>query len=334
MNFSRYLFSGGASVALCLAFVACGDDVSSPNSLNYEQPGEPIAKVDTSLLRKDVYEGGGSECAVPLPEDSLTANELDAQSARALAKKYAYGFDEDEYVVRPSCGGGAYRDIHLYINSRIRVLDPEGNPMAGAKVYEGRCTYDDESCQYVTDADGYVYIDSVNFLSYWEKYEGALEELGEKKAFSHTYEELQLRAISADSSYGANIYASYSRASFVEINGEQIAELRPIALEPVYTTKLYLDSIHVLSSEGADEFIEENGFGICVDVKRAYDIYVYAEELLPSYFYPCQMVTEEDKANGYVMVYGLPENVYWISIGNPNGQMSMGRDSLVVKRPN
>lgn len=39
MNISRYLFSGGASVALCLAFVACGDDVSSPNSLNYEQPG-------------------------------------------------------------------------------------------------------------------------------------------------------------------------------------------------------------------------------------------------------------------------------------------------------
>jgi hypothetical protein len=46
------------------------------------------------------------------------------------------------------------------------------------------------------------------------------------------------------------------------------------------------------------------------------------------------MVTEEDKKNGYVMVYGLPENVYWISIGNPNGQMSMGSDSLVVKRPN
>ena len=334
MNISRYLFSGGASVALCLAFIACGDDVSSPNSLNYEQPGEPIAKVDTSLLRKDVNEGGGSGCGDLLPEDSLAAHGLAARSAPTLTKKAAYGFDEDEYVVRPSCGGGAYRDIHLYINSRIRVLDPEGNPMAGAKVYEGRCTYDDESCQYVTDADGYVYIDSVNFLTYWEKYEGALEELGEKKAFSHTYEELQLRAISADSSYGANIYASYSRASFVEINGEQIAELRPIALEPVYTTKLHLDSIHVLSSEGADEFIEENGFGICVNVKHAYDIYVYAEELLPSYFYPCQMVTEEDKKNGYVMVYGLPENVYWISIGNPNGWMTMGRDSLVVKRPN
>ena len=334
MNISRYVFSAGASVALCLAFIACGDEVYDPYSFDYDMPGEPIAKVDTSLLRKDVREGGGSGCGDFLPGDSLAEYGLAAKSAHALAKKFANEFDEDEYVVRPSCGGGAYRDIHLYINSRIRVLDPEGNPMAGAKVYEGSCTYDDESCQYVTDADGYVYIDSVNFLSYWEKYEGALEELGEKKAFSHTYEELQLRAISADSNYGANIYTSYSKANFVEIDGEQIAELRPIALEPVYTTKLYLDSIHVLGSEGAEEFIERNGFGICVNVKHASDIYVYAEEILPSYFYPCQMVTEEDKKNGYVMVYGLPENVYWISIGNPNGWMTMGRDSLVVKRPN
>ena len=250
-----------------------------------------------------------------------------------LAKKYAYGFDEDEYVVRPSCGGGAYRDIHLYINSRIRVLDPGGNPMAGAKVYEGRCTYDDESCQYVTDADGYVYIDSVNFLSYWEKYEGALEELGEKKAFSHTYEELQLRAISADSSYGANIYASYSRASFVEIDGEQVAELRPIALEPVYTTKLYLDSIHVLSSEGADEFIEENGFGICMESRAGALAWLDGDEDTPYQFFPCQQVTEEDRENGYVMVYGLPVDVYWVSVGNATARMSMGRDTLVVTRP-
>ena len=333
MNISRYVFSAGASVALCLAFIACGDEVYDPYSFDYDMPGEPIAKVDTSLLRKDVREGGGSGCGDFVPGDSLAEYGLAAKSAHALAKKFANEFDEDESFDRSSCGG-AYRDIHLYINSRIRVLDPEGNPMAGAKVYEGSCTYDDESCQYVTDADGYVYIDSVNFLSYWEKYEGALEELGEKKAFSHTYEELQLRAISADSNYGANIYTSYSKANFVEIDGEQIAELRPIALEPVYTTKLYLDSIHVLGSEGAEEFIERNGFGICVNVKHASDIYVYAEEILPSHFYPCQMVTEEDKKNGYVMVYGLPENVYRISIGNPNGWMTMGRDSLVVKRPN
>lgn len=305
-------------------FVGCSDEGSSTAStLSETNSGMPIAKVDTSLLRKDFYEG--VPCGSLLEEDS--------PGPSALARKSAFAYDDDEFIARPECGG-TYRDILLYINSRVRVVDSDGNPMVGAKVYKDRCAYDDMGCQYVTDSDGYAYIDSVNFLTYWEKYEGALEEVGPEKAYARIYERLQLRAISADSSYGANIYASYSRASFVELNGEQVAELRPIALEPVYTTKLYLDSIHVLSSEGADEFIEENGFGICVNVKHAYDIYVYAEELLPSYFYPCQMVTEEDKKNGYVMVYGLPENVYWISIGNPNGQMSMGSDSLVVKRPN
>lgn len=333
MNISRYVFSAGASVALCLAFIACGDEVYDPYSFDYDMPGEPIAKVDTSLLRKDVREGGGSGCGDFLPGDSLAEYGLAAKSAHALAKKFANEFDEDESFDRSSCGG-ADRDMYFYINSRIRVVDSKGNPMAGAKVYEDHCSYDDESCQYVADDDGYVYIDSVNFLTYMEKYEGALEEVGMKKAFARSYKEFQLRAISADSNYGANIYTSYSKANFVEIDGEQIAELRPIALEPVYTTKLYLDSIHVLGSEGAEEFIERNGFGICVNVKHASDIYVYAEEILPSHFYPCQMVTEEDKKNGYVMVYGLPENVYWISIGNPYGWMTMGRDSLVVKRPN
>ncbi len=317
MNFSRYLFSGGASVALCLAFVACGDDVSSPNTLNYEQPGEPIAKVDTSLLRKYVSGGGGSSCG-------------DLQEA--LAKRTALADLDDESFARPDCGG-SYRDIFFYINSRIRVVDSKGAPAVGAMVYEGRCAYDDENCQYVTDSEGYIYIDSVNFVTYWEKSEGAVERLGPKNAFSHTYERLQLRVISADTSYGANIYADFARANIVEIDGEQVAELQPIKLEPVYTTKLYLDSIHVLESEGAEEFIEEVGFGVCVDVKHASDKWLYAEEIIPSYFYPCQKVTEEDEENGYVMVYGLPENVYWISIGNADGYMSMGRDSLVVTRP-
>lgn len=324
--FIEKLTKTGLAVALLGMgiFTGCSDDNSSmASTLSETNSGTPIAKVDTSLLRKDFYEG--VPCGSLLEEDS--------PGASALARKSAFAYDDDEFIARPECGG-TYRDILLYINSRVRVVDSDGNPMVGAKVYKDRCAYDDMGCQYVTDSDGYAYIDSVNFLTYWEKYEGALEEVGPEKAYARIYERLQLRAISADSSYGANIYASYSRASFVELNGEQVAELRPIALEPVYTTKLYLDSIHVLSSEGADEFIEENGFGICVNVKHAYDIYVYAEELLPSYFYPCQMVTEEDKKNGYVMVYGLPENVYWISIGNPNGQMSMGSDSLVVKRPN
>ena len=318
MNIFRYFFSGTVSAAFCLAFlVACGDEGSNPSSSNSGEKGTPIAKVDTSLLRKYVSGGGGSSCG-------------DLQEA--LAKRTVLADLDDESFARPDCGG-SYRDIFFYINSRIRVVDSKGMPAVGAMVYEGRCAYDDENCQYVTDSEGYIYIDSVNFVTYWEKSEGAVERLGPKNAFSHTYERLQLRAISADTSYGANIFADFARANIVEIDGEQVAELQPIKLEPVYTTKLYLDSIHVLESEGAEEFIEEVGFGVCVDVKHASDKWLYAEEIIPSYFYPCQKVTEEDQENGYVMVYGLPEDVYWISIGNADGYMSMGRDSLVVTRP-
>ena len=318
MNIFRYFFSGAVSAAFCLAFlVACGDEGSNPNSSNSGEKGTPIAKVDTSLLRKYVSGGGGSSCG-------------DLQEA--LAKRTALADLDDEFFARPDCGG-SYRDIFFYINSRIRVVDSKGMPAVGAMVYEGRCAYDDENCQYVTDSEGYIYIDSVNFVTYWEKSEGAVEKIGSQRAYARTYERLQLRAISADTNYGANIYADFARANIVEIDGEQVAELQPIKLEPVYTTKLYLDSIHVLESEGAEEFIEEVGFGVCVDVKHASDKRVYAEEIIPSYFYPCQKVTEEDEENGYVMVYGLPENVYWISIGNADGYMSMGRDSLVVTRP-
>ena len=87
----------------------------------------------------------------------------------------------------------------------------------------------------------------------------------------------------------------------------------------------------MLKSEGADEFIEENGFGICVESRDGALAWLDGDEDTPYQFFPCQKVTEEDKKNGYVMVYGLPEDVYWISIGNPNGTMSMGRDTLVVK---
>ena len=331
MNIFRHLFSGAASMAFCLVFlIACGDEGNNPNSSNFKAEGTPIAKVDTSLLRKYVSEGGGSSCGAPLEDMADYAQ--DAKVTTALAKRTVRADSDDEFFSRPDCGG-SYRDIFLYINSRIRVVDSKGKPAVGAKVYEGRCDYDDEDCQYVTDSEGYIYIDSVNFVTYWEKDEGALERLGPEKAYSHMYERLQLRALSADTNYGANIYADFSRANFVEIDGEQVAELQPIELEPVYTTKLYLDSIHVLQSEGAEEFIEEVGFGICVDVKHASDKWVYAEEIMPSYFYPCQRVTEEDEENGYVMVYGLPENVYWIAIGGPNGYMTMGRDSLVVTRP-
>ena len=318
---------------------ACSDDNSSsdngakpvdsnaevPADSNAEAPidsdtGTPIAMLDTSLVRKHVDEGNG--CGMPIKEKS--------EEESSLAKT-AIPFEDDvASFARPMCG--EFHDIHLYVNARAQVVDTKGNPVAGAKVYEGRCAFDDKTCQYTTDKDGFFYIDSVNFLTYMENYEGAAKEATSKKAYTLMYHSRQLRVLSANYGLGANIFSSFSKASVVEIEGEQVAELKKIVLEPVYSAKLYLDSIHVLDDEYSWEFVEENGFGICVELLDGPFSSEFEEESKPYDFYPCQMVTEKDKENGYVTLYGLPEGTYWFSIGGPDSQISVGSDSLVVTR--
>ena len=299
-------------------FVGCGGDNGSTASTSSEtNSGIPIADLDTSLVRWNVVDG--DPCSNLLDE------------AHVLAKKtYASGLG------RSMCG--AYVDIYMYMNARVRVVDAAGNPVVGADVYEGRCAYGDEGCHYTTDRDGYIYLDSVNYLTYLEKYEGALEELGSNKAYESRYEELQLRVISADSSLGANVFSYFARARVVMIDEEPVAELQKIVVEPVYSAKLYLDSIYAPGEDDEwyhdrlDETIAEAGFGICVQVEDAY-LVSPDEWNTPFEFYPCQMVTEEDKKNGFVYVYGLPEGNYEFAIGSPNSQFGMGSFSFEVSRP-
>lgn len=298
--------------------VGCGGDNGSTASTSSEtSSGTPIADVDTSLVRKKVVEG--------IPCDEL----LD--EFHALAKT-TYEFS----LGRNMCG--AYVDIYMYMNARVRVVDAAGNPVVGADVYEGRCAYGDEGCHYTTDRDGYIYLDSVNYLTYLEKYEGALEELGPNKAYESRYEELQLRVISADSSLGANVFSYFARARVVMIDEEPVAELQKIVVEPVYSAKLYLDSIYLPEEDEwyhdrLNETIAEAGFGICVQVEDGSLSRHYERDGLPYDFYPCQMVTEEDKKNGFVYVYGLPEGNYEFAIGSPNSQLGMGCFSFEVTRP-
>lgn len=297
-------------------FVGCGGDNGSTASTSSEtNSGIPIADLDTSLVRWNVVDG--NPCSDLLDE------------AHVLAKKtYAFG--------RSMCG--AYADIYMYMNARVRVVDAAGNPVVGADVYEGRCAYGDEGCHYTTDKEGYAYLDSVNFLIYMEKDEGALEKLGPDKAYEPVYQELQLRAISADSSLGANVFSYFARAHVVMIDGEPVAELKKIIVEPVYSAKLYLDSIYLHEEEEwchdrPDESIAEAGFGICVQVEHGILSLHYERDNLPYDFYPCQVVTEEDKKNGYVNIYGLPEGNYEYAIGTPNSQFGMGSFSFEVSRP-
>jgi len=311
---------------------ACSDDnvASSFSETNTGKPVEQLgllAELDTSLVRKYVNEG------------DLGCGSL----AKSAAEEDSVADTSDTFViVRRMCG--SHKDIYLYINARAQVVDVDGKPVAGATVYEEHCSFEDKSCQHVTDSEGYFYLDSVNFLTYLEN----LAKNNPKYSYIPEFQSIQLRVLSADSSLGANVFLSFASAHVVGIDGKLYAELKQIVLEPVYTVKLYLDSLFAVIDETTPESeipyderwnkeIRENiggeGRGICLWLQDEGSLswsYYYDEEEggFPSYYYPCQKVTEEDYENGYVVLFGLPEGKYQLDIN-----VGSALPSVVVKKP-
>ena len=300
-----------------LAACSDGDNVASSYSeTNTGKPVEqlgPLAELDTSLVRKFVNEGDmgcGTLAKSAAEEDSI----VDTNDVFVFARRMC----------------GSHKDIYLYMDARAQVVDVKGNPVAGATVYEEHCSYEDKSCQHVTDKEGYFYMDSVNFLTYLEN----LSKKNPKYSYVPEFQTIQLRALSADTSLGANVFLSFASAKVVAIDGKLYAELKQIVLEPVYTAKVYLDSLYAVIDETTPEsdkpYIEEwnkkmkeyigkDGDGICVDLEDGLSSpmeYDEKEGGYPMYFYPCQKVTEEDYKNGYVVLFGLPEGTYQLVIGS------------------
>ena len=270
-------------------------------------PGMPIAELDTTYIRKVVDEGNGG-CGT-LAKSAGYAEPNVVADADSIVEKKPIGY------ARFTCK--AYDDIYLYMNARVQVVDGEGNPVEGATVYEGDCAYNDKNCQYTTDKEGYIYIDSVNFLTYRETESKRVE-----NRYYPDYATLQLRVLSADFSLGTNIYSNFSTATVEEVDGEAVAELEKIVLEPAYTAKLYLDSLKGISGD----------FGICLEMEWDASP-IYDGENRPRTFSPCQKVTDEDYENGYVIIYGMPEGTYEISLGEPGNKKGGGVFSpLVVKK--
>ena len=290
---------------------ACGENnvASSYSETNTGKPvirsGMPIAELDTSYIRKIIDEGGDG-CHM-LAKSAVDVESEVIADADSVVEKKPVGY------ARISCK--AYDDIQLYMNARVQVVDSVGNPIEGATVYEGACSYKDKSCQYTTDKDGYIYIDSVNFLTYMEN-----ETKNPENKYYPSYKKLQLRVLSADSSLGTNIYSDFSKATVEEVGGEAVAELEKIVLEPAYTAKVYLDSLHRLSGN----------FGICLEMKYGTSS-LYDGEKRPRTFSPCQIVTDEDNEKGYVIIYGMPEGTYEISLGeSPSARTAGGLFPLLV----
>ena len=305
---------GVAFAMLGLGLLAACGDTNVASSYSETQTGKPvirsgmpIAELDTTYIRKIIDEGGDG-CGV----DALAKSAVDVETD-VVADVDSSAEEPVITYARITCK--SYNDIHLYMNARVQVVDSVGNPIEGATVYEGACSYKDKSCQYTTDKDGYIYIDSVNFLTYMEN-----ETKNPENKYYPSYKKLQLRVLSADSSLGTNIYSDFSKATVEEVGGEAVAELEKIVLEPVYTAKLYLDSLHKLSGN----------FGICLEMKWGASS-LYDGENRPRTFSPCQILTDEDNENGYVIIYGMPEGTYEISLGeSPSARTAGGLFPLLV----
>ena len=164
-----------------------------------------------------------------------------------------------------------------------------------------------------------------------------------KNTYLPEYQIIQLRALSADSSLGANVFKEFLKATVYVVDDDPVADLGKIVVEPVYTFKVYLDSLFATVDESTPEsdkpYIEEwnekmtkslgeEGDGICValnEVEVPPDV-----RFVPSFFYPCYKVTEDDYKNGYVILFGLPEGKYRIDI---DGFWCKYLPTLEVKKP-
>ena len=292
---------------------ACSEnDVAS--SFSETQTGKPVvqlgrlADLDTSIVyqRIDVVDPCSAKNVV-----------LDVDEPNALAKASPIIDGDDNFI--PACGKKEI--VRLYINARVQVVDPQGKPVAGAKVYEGFSACDDGECLYTTDKDGYIYIDSVAYLWYLQ---------GSVRRFSS----LQLRVLSADMNLGANVYSSFANASALKIDEVPFAELEKIVLEPVYSGKLSLNppfkilKFYEYMSEKMKwgERLEKD-----IEEKAELMVCVYSEGFMdgkrsdvPNNFAPCQKVTEEDYENGYMVIYGLPEGKYYFGISEPGASEGFG----------
>ena len=292
---------------------ACGES-NVASSYSETQTGKPVvqlgrlAELDTSMVyqRIDIVDPCSAETVV-----------LDVDEPNALAKASPIIDSDDNFV--PACG--KKETVRLYINTRVQVVDSQGKPLAGAKVYEGGSACDDGECLYTTDKDGYIYIDSVAYLWYLQ---------GSEPRFSS----LQLRVLSADSNLGANVYSSFANASAMTIDGVPFAELEKIVLQPVYSGKLSLNppfkilKFYEYMSKRMkwDERLEKD-----IEEKAELMVCVYSEDFMagehpdvPNNFAPCQKVTEEDYENGYMVIYGLPEGKYYFGISEPGASEGFG----------
>ena len=258
-----------------------------------------------------------TQTGTPIAEwaESYIPGQIDDDSHIGLCKKQAESDVEDGDVVDDDIAAdtgdvgtavvNCVSFLAFEMKTRVQIVDSEGNPVEGAKISYDYCSDGDSRCQYVADKDGYAYMGEQMYLTVG----------GSKPDYSIMYESFAFRVFSSDSSLGRYGRADFSEATIVEVDGDTLVELKKIVVEPLYTVKVYLDSLYSVSDEDTLEREElcheswtktmwETLDGTSVDVYRT-DVEDYS-----LYIYPKYVITEEDCKNGYVVLYALPEGTY------------------------
>ena len=284
---------GVAVVVLGLGlFAACSED-NVASSYSETQTGKPIAEWAASYIPGQIK------------EDSPIG--LCKSQAESAVEKDEVVVDTGE--VKIVGGSKCVSVLGFTMKTRVQVVDGKGNPVEGARVSRDYCSDGDSRCQYIAGKDGYAYMGDQIYLTVG----------GDKSDYSITYESFSIRVFSPDSSLGLYGRVDFSEATIVEVDGDTLVELKKIVVEPLYTVKVYLDS---LRSESDTVTLKRED--LCDDTwtKKMWQVLggayidVYRTDVGRNslYTYPSYWIDEESCKNGYVMLYGLPEGNYKILI--------------------
>jgi len=212
MILNKILNIGAMLVVPSLGFFAsCSNEDNVASSFSETNTGTPIAEWALSYI------------------PGLINENLHIGSCGSLAKS---AVDDDEVVVDTGdvkivSTIACVSVLELVMKARVQVVDGRENPVEGATVIKNYCSDGNSSCQYITDKDGYAYMGNQPYLTIGD----------DKPDYAITYETLQLRVFSSDSSLGFYGKVGFSEATVVEVAGDTVVELKKIVLEPLYTVK-------------------------------------------------------------------------------------------------
>lgn len=280
-------------------FTGCGDDNASTAGVYTEtNSGKPaeylcaLSQLDTSLVDRS-HNGSVSVCHTTKDIENIDPS-LDSVVVDS-------SFDSDDEIESYVICGMSIAETMLFINVRVRFVDSNGKPVAGATVYKDDCREYEDDCQYTTDKDGYLYLDSVHYASYFKTYSGSVEISNTEEKGLPEYETVRFRVRSADTSLGVMARFNFANVDAVKIDGELFADLKEVVLGPLYSVKIDLDTVRNL----VHPLTKMDEVKIC-----AFWVDDDAEYYDPLDFYSCQLLTKEEVENESVVINGLVEGSY------------------------